>query len=78
MRSVTSDLVEVPLHSLVTCPSHPDDLDTRRRAPSGLLGASVPVVGLVSFADMQLDPLDGTVGVHGLSGTSHLMSAQRG
>ena len=78
MRSVTSDLVEVPHHPSITPPSHPDDLDTRRRAPSGLTGASVPIVGLVSFANMQLDPLDGTVGVHGLAGTSHLMSAQRG
>ena len=39
--------------------------------------ASVPAVGFVSFADVQLDPLDGTVGVHRLTGTSHLMSAQR-
>ena len=54
MRSATSDLVEVPHHYLVTCPSHPDDLDTQRRPPSGLPGASVPVVGLVSFASMQL------------------------
>ena len=78
MRSVTSDLVEAPHHYLVTCPSHPDNLDTQRRAPSGLPGASVPVAGLVRLANMHLDPHDGTVGVHGLSGTSHLISAQRG
>ena len=78
MRSATSDLVEVPHHALVTLPSHPDDLDTRRRVPRGRSRASVPAVGLVSFADVQLDPLNGTVGVGGLTGTSHLMSAQRG
>ena len=76
MRNATSDLVEAPHHASVTLPSHPDDLDTRRRAPRGRPGASVPEVGLVRFADVQLDPLDGTVG--GLSDTSHLMSAQRG
>ena len=64
MRSATSDLVEVPHHASVT------RLGTRRR--------SVPVVGLVSFGDVQLDPHDGTVGVRGLADTSHLMSAQRG
>ena len=57
MRSVTEwTRLKYHTHSLVTCPSHPDDLDTQRRAPSGLPGASVPVIGLVSFADMQLDP----------------------
>ena len=78
MRSLTSDLVEEPHHPSVTPPSNPDDLDTRRRAPSGLTGAYVPEVGLVSLANMHLDPHDGTVGVRGLAGTSHLMSAQRG
>ena len=78
MRSVTSDLVEVPHHASITLPSHPDDLDPRRHVPRGRSRASVPVVGLVSFADVQLDPLDGTVGVGGLTSTSHLMSAQRG
>ena len=53
-------------------------LNTRLRAPRGRPGASVPVAGLVRFADMQLDPLVGTVGVHGRAGTSLLMSAQRG
>ena len=78
MRSATSDLVEVPHHASVTLPSHPDDLDTRRRVPRGRSRKSVPVEGLVSFADVQLDPIGGTVGVGGLTGTSHLMSAQRG
>ena len=41
------------------------------------MGASVPAVGLISVAVMHPDPHDGTVKVHGLAGTSHLMSAQR-
>ena len=56
MRSATSDLVEEPHHASVTLPSHPDDLDTRRRVPRLRSRASVPEVGLVSFADVQLDP----------------------
>ena len=76
MRSVTSDLVEEPHTPSCILLRDPDDLDTRRRVPSGRVGTSVP--GLASDAVTHHDPLDGTVGVHGLAGTSHLMSAQRG
>ena len=78
MRSEMSDLVPVPQDLIGTHLPDPDDLNTQRSAPSGLTGASVPEVGLISVAVMQPDPDIGTAGVHGLAGTSHLMSAQRG
>ena len=78
MCSEMSDLVPVPQDLSRTHLPDPDDLNTHRSAPSGLPGASVPVVGLVSVAVMQPNPLDGTVGVHGLTGTMHLTNGARG
>ena len=63
---------------LCTPKPEPDDLDTHRRVPSGRVGTSVPAAGLASVAILHLNPHGGTVGVRGLAGTSHLMTAQRG
>ena len=78
MCSETSDLVPVPQDLSSTHLPDPDDLNTQWSAPSGLTGASVPEVGLVSVTVMQPDPHVGTARVRGLAGTEHLMSAQRG
>ena len=64
MCSEMSDLVPVPQDLSGTHLPDPADLNIQRRTPSGLPGASVPVLGLVSVAIMQPNPLDGTVGVH--------------
>ena len=78
MCSETSDLVPVPHIPSFRLLRNPDNLDTRRRDSGGRVGTSVPVTGHADIGGTDQHPDVGTVGVHGLAGTSHLMSAQRG
>ena len=58
---VTSFPVPEPDQPFCSLLANPDNLDALRRVLDGLVGASVPVVGLAAL--MHLDPLVGTDGL---------------
>ena len=59
IRTDTSTPVPVPDTSPFLLLPDQHDLDTSRRLPQGLVGTSVPAVGLALEVVVELDPLNG-------------------